>query len=855
MADTAAQRPSEPGMLRLVAWLLLMVILCVAVPGCSGCWSDPIEQAKKKKIDDEAKKKKKLEKPKEPFEAGDLVIDPVDSAKSNYVKPGHWITATQVFKANDADLPGAEFQSAAVDVLGRPLEMDHVPFRLHLTRPASLGKGQAKHFEFLYYVPRRFEGQSAQTRLQNKLYARGGTRELFSPGDYSVLRMPAHQYHLIVLATDPDRYGYLKRLESINPIQDDLNEVPSVYYRVSLPRLEKRVPLPSHPLAWTSIAYIFWDGIDPNLLTPDQQDGLLDWLHWGGQLIVSGPESLDLLRSSFLADYLPAEKNVSVELEQSAFDAWNEYWSLPDRKQQKRTLDVVAGKPPIGVELKLTERGSFVPHCGELLAESRVGRGRIAVTAYSMTSRTIINWGSLDNYFNNAVLRRPKRVFSLNEYMFPEVKWVDYHRTDPRLVTTLRYFSRDIGYVTQTAPVTSTPPSTGAFDVINDSTPPPSVIHPDTADWHFDGYSYDAENQSGVAGWNDFCAAADAARDALREAAGISIPKSDFVLRVLAVYLLVLVPVNWGFFRLLGRVEWAWIAAPLIAIVGAVAVVRLAQLDIGFARSQTEVGILEVHAGHKRGHLTRYTALYSSLSTSYDIQFDDANALAQPFPTQPRRQEMLFQRQSPTSCYFTRRDQGVSLQGFLVRSNTTGFVHSEQLLKLGGSLQLVGSENQGWAVENQSNLTIRDAALFRRVGRDMLVASIGTLRPKTVVSIRFEAAAGQDFYPAEWKESPVMSPAAAGEGVSLHRLVSLATRQLRLDDGETRLLGWCEETLPGMNVVPSSPQTTARTLVLVHLAEPKLPEPESDHNIRLAVVDEDEKDDESEEPKPEAGAE
>src|SRR5690606_26706199 len=246
---------------------------------------------------------------------------------------------------------------------------------------------------------------------------------------------------------------------------------------------------------------------------------------------------------------------------------------------------------------------------------------------------------------------------------------------------------------------------------------------------------------------------------------------------------------------------------------------------------------------------------YSSLSTSYDIQFDDANALAQPFPTQPRRQEMLFQRQSPTSCYFTRRDQGVSLQGFLVRSNTTGFVHSEQLLKLGGSLQLVGSESRGWAVENQSNLTIRDAALFRRVGRDMLVASIGTLRPKTVVSIRFEAAAGQDFYPAERKESPVMSPAAAGEGVSLHRKVSLATRQLRLDDGETRLLGWCEETLPGMNVVPSSPQTTARTLVLVHLAEPKLPEPESDHNIRLAVVDEDEKDDESEEPKPEAGAE
>ena len=34
---------------------------------------------------------------------------------------------------------------------------------------------------------------------------------------------------------------------------------------------------------------------------------MLDWLHWGGQLIISGPESLEALRDSFLADYLPAE--------------------------------------------------------------------------------------------------------------------------------------------------------------------------------------------------------------------------------------------------------------------------------------------------------------------------------------------------------------------------------------------------------------------------------------------------------------------------------------------------------------------------------------------------------------------
>ena len=53
--------------------------------------------------------------------------------------------------------------------------------------------------------------------------------------------------------------------------------------------------------------------------------------------------------------------------------------------------------------------------------------------------------------------------------------------------------------------------------------------------------------------------------------AGISIPSRKFVVYVLSVCLVVLVPINWLVFRLMGRVEWAWVAAPIIAIVGAVA--------------------------------------------------------------------------------------------------------------------------------------------------------------------------------------------------------------------------------------------------------------------------------------------
>ena len=109
----------------------------------------------------------------------------------------------------------------------------------------------------------------------------------------------------------------------------------------------------------------------------------------------------------------------------------------------------------------------------------------------------------------------------------------------------------------------------------------------------------------------------------LREAAGVEVPDAGFVVLCLAAYLVALVPLNWLVFRTIGRVEWAWIAAPIIAIIGTWVIVQRARLDIGFVRSQTEIGILEQQPDHPRAHLSRYTALYTSLSTTYDFEFGE----------------------------------------------------------------------------------------------------------------------------------------------------------------------------------------------------------------------------------------
>ena len=167
-------------------------------------------------------------------------------------------------------------------------------------------------------------------------------------------------------------------------------------------------------------------------------------------------------------------------------------------------------------------------------------------------------------------------------------------------------------------------------------------------------------------------AASKAARQILTEAAGIEIPRADFVVKVLAIYLLVLVPLNWFVFWLIGTVEWAWIAAPLIALVGAAAVIRLAQLDIGFARSRTEVAVLEVQGGYERAHLTRYTALYTSLSSSYTLAFDEPSALAVPFPSGKQDESLLSITQYTRCRVSPRQGDGADRRASLVELDRHG---------------------------------------------------------------------------------------------------------------------------------------------------------------------------------------
>ncbi|HEX5102225.1 MAG TPA: hypothetical protein VFV87_00335, partial [Pirellulaceae bacterium] len=459
---------------------------------------------------------------------------------------------------------------------------------------------------------------------------------------------------------------------------------------------------------------------------------------------------------------------------------------------------------------------------------------------------------------------------------------------EPRIGSTLRYFSRDIGAPGNTAanataanavpeeaaggtaaaagmptppvavsgtPVMGSPPinygqfGMGYGDYGPQQRPETWQVHPQLDDWHFLGY--ESSPVTGVAAWNDQGAASSAARQSLAEAAGIEIPQADFVIKVLAIYLLVLVPLNWLVFWLMGRVEWAWLAAPLIAIVGAGAVIRLAQLDIGFARSRTEIAILEVQGNYERAHLTRYTALYTSLSSTYALGFEDQSALALPFPS-GKRDPSPFEFRTTTDVAF-RRDKEATLDGVKVSSNSTGMVHSEQMYPLGDdpklteTLALVGDDAKGYSLRNTTDLTIRDIGIFRRGdnvrGADnKLVSKIETayiaeLKPQTSAPLAFRPLTGNTVWLPEWSSQPIFAtpnsalPEDQKGIVRLTRLATLATQQLRLIPGDVRLVGWTEQPLRGLQIRPAAPQNATYTLVLAHLFRGALPPVKPDKNV------------------------
>ena len=795
-----------------------MLLTIATVVGCH--WQQPAEQ--KKEQAEDAKKQKKP-----PFEIGllrsqlDQDIDKTPSeGPAILVKPGHWTPTLQTMQANRQDFVG-QSSFALIDQQNQPVPLEHTGFSFAFTRPVVLAQGRAKQIEGLLLVPE----QTRATRVRATLVNRdtGSQVHQIAP---RLVALPSYQYYVVVLAREATRYAFLRVTDTVRaPWEEEFDEASAAHYRVVLADATKRLPLPDSALTWSSIAYLVWDEVDPTRLSAEQQNALLDWLHWGGRLIVSGPDSLDTLRGSFLDDLLPAESGGQRQITADDLRRWAAYWSPSETgdKDQERWV-LAPGAPWSGVRLEPRAEARELAGGGQLFYERDVGRGSIVVSAMQLAERALINWPGYDGFLNGALWRRPRRRFAAGPYGGVRVDWADFsdRRIDAHFTTGWRLFARDAATQANVRPVAA-----GAAGSLGG---PNAQVRPAV------------DRPGGLGAWSESSPLAAASRASLREAAGVRVVGAGFVLGALAVYLVVLVPLNWMVFHALERVEWAWVAAPVIAVLGTIAVVRQAQLDIGFVRSHTEVALLELQGAYPRGILSRYTALYTSLSTSYDLTFDDPTAVAAPFAVDDQMREIL-------SNVVLEKQRTARLRGLEVSSASTKMVHSEQLFSLQGPLRLGTSSRGHLQVENRSGYDLREAAVVRRrfdkQGQAVFDGCwIGPLRNGNSAVLGFapvRLAKERLLFESQRRQSDVD---CAAEPFNVDTLLELAFQFPGDDDPfyakreEIRLVASIDDLLPGVEIRPAASQTQAVTIVLAHLQYGNPPRPRPDVNSRGEVKSE-----------------
>lgn len=768
---------------------LLALLLCVPfVVGCEGCRRDTDPTA-----EDE------LEAPLEDFTAPTTLALPSDAnPATGGIKPGHWMTASQSLKSNKVDSRG-ELQSRAsvttsdVATGGRETTEGEVTS----LRPIVLPKGQLRRFDFRLLTPLAGnQNQNGQKRMYlSSRFISAGRTIFYDTGRTPFNVLSPEEYFFVILTSRPERFAKFQVSDWVRPFRDEyaLNEMTAANYRILFPATDELLPLSETMLDWTSTAVVLWDDLSPDALTPYQQQAMSDWIRFGGKLIVNGADATDAISQTSLIDVLPLRPSGNIELDPDAAEEFLHGWSVDkDTTEEKQIAVMRSESGRVAVDGQLADGAEPLPNSGKLILTRRVGNGQVVQPRFDVTSDWLVNWQSYDSFVNAAMLGRPKRKFinpkdSYGERLVEQQYVLNDSiagpaRANSAMNTRFRITARDAVLPGLTGEFTGSMSATSGYD---------PYTHIGTS--------------TGVGGWNDNSDAIQLCRNILKSESGIEIPDSSLVIRSLGYYLLILVPLNYLVFRIVGRLEYAWLAVPLIAVGGAIWVARAARLDIGFARKQTELAVLELQPEYHRGHLSRVIAIYNSLSSTYNVEFKTVDGVAAP----------IWDEQAGNSPVFkTGFAEGPILEGLSIDSNNTRLVHTEQMIDVGGGISL---DAQGDLI-NDTDYELYDAFVVEKTDIDNVrVAMIGPCTPGSKVKLRFQDVAT----PAITDELPMQT---------IRMLRRLASPTAMRDDS-MRMVARIDSSLPGMSIVPEANQADAQTIVLAHLKHAPYPTPEMDVNL------------------------
>jgi hypothetical protein len=821
--------------------MLWLCLLLLPIVGCRGCKQD---QPKTNETAEEAEKRKKKQR---------LVVDELRALPftrdipSNFVKPGHWYQANHKLKANLND----ESLTVTLSILNR--EKKSVPFALNqvpveFNRNLSLAMTQEKNIQLKMFVPEvgvtgtdNMDSQQAPASI-DALYSQRGIGTPVFEATYPSKLLAGYQYNLVSISRDPSRFLFWRGLDCIvwQSKQKMADERISPHRVVDLKEDEVAVQFPNQLYAMTSISHLVVNDASLSILSPDQQQAVQDWLHFGGTIILNGPEALAGIEASFIKEICPLDKTQSVEMSQADINLLNEGWSIKQALGDRILFGPT--KPISRLTGELSDESRWVAFTGNdgvertlegLVAERLVGQGRVVMTTFPMNDLAFLKWPSYSSFIHNVILRKPHRDTTTgNEADTRFAGEMEGSELNPLHSTRLRIWARDLDGTT----------------IRND------IDRKESQKTGNDLTLFKSTKKSSLGAWNSDSVIVNNARTALQESSGITVPKINTIVKLLLGYLLVLVPINWLVFRLMGRVELAWAAAPLIAIVGAFVVARSVQLDVGFSRSQTSYGFLECHAEYPRGLLSNYTALYTSLSTNYRAVYgskDSGVVLGLPSASTGGAGRKTRSTLSKIDYWYA-DESGDGMQSTPVLSNTTGLFQSEEMVDIGGAIHARFSSDLGTAkIKSDSQVTLHDMGIIG-LGLDgrFKTGWIGDLQPGGSINVNLEGIEKGEVWRNEWeavaflskpnliRDDIVWTERELGSELYLGPMLEQVARSYPLGVGEFIALGWTDQSLAKLEISPVAKQRKERTVVLLHLRSADLGSVRPDLRIFQKIVDE-----------------
>ncbi|MEI7459170.1 MAG: hypothetical protein WCK15_07165 [Pirellula sp.] len=827
-------------------WLCLLLVQLV---GCRGC-----TQQKKEELAKDGTKKEKLNR----LTADDVRALPFSeestgaAVETNFVKPGHWYQGNSKLKANyDDELLNANL--TVVNVVGKRVPFTAGQPHIEFNRSLSLAKGQEKNIRLRFFQPDvavtgndPTENPNIAAQLVLALSQRSvGTSILEKSFPNKVLY--GYQYNIVSISRDPSRYTFWRKQDCILwPSLSRMSDERIAPHRIiDLKEDEVAAQFPDRLYAMTSISHLVINDASISIMSPEQKEAVQDWLRFGGTIILNGPEAIGGIESSFLKELAPLNNTSNSTVSVNEIAPLRTTWSIKQVGGERILFS--PAKPIAKLAGQLSDGASWVEFEGEgdqigslegLVAERLVGQGRIVMTTCPMTDSAFLSWPSYSSFIHNVVLRKPRRAVT---------KGVE--------ADTL-YDGEFAG--TEQNPVHSTRLRLWARDLDPTMTKSSKVIAPKEVKKLPSGLGLTipikAIKRSSLGAWNSESLVLRNARTSLQESSGITVPRINTIIKLLIGYLVVLVPLNWIVFRLVGRVELAWLAAPVIAIVGAFVVARSVQLDVGFSRSQTVQGFLELHQGYSRGMLSQYTALYSSLSTNYRAVYDRDEGVVLPLasaslPTSRRRSLADLSKID----YSYADNEGAGLQSIPVASNTTGLLQSEEMLELGGSLRAQFAIDMS-SIEVSSGLkfSIQDVGVVGlNENGQMQSAWLGNIELGSTARGVLESRADGDGWRKEWDRRPSLAAPTLlradetmwteqelGEDLYLGPMLEQITKSYPIGQGEYIAVGWTDKPLGGLKITPEAKQNRERTVVLLHLRGATLGPARPDLQIFQKVTEE-----------------